>query len=87
MVFYWKQLLSPLFLSIKLAYFIHNVFLSLLESKPTKKYRSFIVHSDPQRVEDCFEMALTYMSEPKSAGFAKMKKYFADYYPDVGVEK
>lgn len=47
-----------------------------------KSYRSFIVHSDPQRVEDAFYMAMTYMVEPKEASVRRIFKYIAEYYKE-----
>ena len=39
-----------------------------------------IVHSNPQRVRDCFPLAMTFMSEPKIASVRRIKTYMEDYY-------
>ena len=39
-----------------------------------------IIHSAPRGVRDTFQLAMTYMSEPKHASASKIKKYLADYY-------
>ncbi len=45
-------------------------------------YRSFIVHSDPQRMEDTFYLAMTYGTEPKEASIQKILKYINEYYDE-----
>ena len=45
-------------------------------------YRNYILHSDPQRIEETFPMAMTYMVEPKEASVSRIKKYILDYYKD-----
>jgi len=49
-------------------------------SYPKKPTRKFIIHSEPLRVSECFPLAFTYMSEPKQASVAKIKKYVKKYY-------
>ncbi|KAK6187973.1 hypothetical protein SNE40_005887 [Patella caerulea] len=44
-------------------------------------------HSDPQRIEDIFPLALTFGSEPKESTVPKMKKYISRYYHEVDIEK
>ncbi|CAH1775449.1 unnamed protein product [Owenia fusiformis] len=52
-----------------------------------RKTRRRIVHSDPQTVAEAFQMAMTYMSDPKIASAKKIKEYIRDYYPDIDVDK
>ena len=48
--------------------------------------RRFVVHSDPQRVEDTFQMAMTYMNEPKTASVTAMKKYISRHFDVDDIE-
>ena len=48
----------------------------------------FRVHGEPQRIEDVFQLAMTYNSEPKEASVAKIRKYITDYYnSDLNLDK
>ena len=42
--------------------------------------RSYIVHSDPLKIEDTFPLAMTFMAEPKKARFMTIAKYLDKYY-------
>ena len=44
-------------------------------------------HSDPQKVDDAFPMAITYQSDPKEASVAKIKMYITKHYGEVNPEK
>ena len=45
-------------------------------------------HSDPQKVEDAFPLAITYQSDPKECSASKIKQYISKYYHvDVNPEK
>jgi len=47
-----------------------------------------IVHSAPQRVEDAFMLAMTFMVEPKEASVKKILKYVTEYYEkDLSIER
>lgn len=47
-----------------------------------------IIHSEPQKVEDTFFMAMTYMSDPKETSVARIKKYILDHYKnDISIDK
>lgn len=57
-------------------------------SAASKVYRSYIIHSDPQRIEDTFPLAMTYMCEPKEASAKKIQRYIENYYQsDISMEK
>ncbi|KAL5019134.1 hypothetical protein ScPMuIL_004856 [Solemya velum] len=43
-------------------------------------------HSEPEKIEDAFPLAITYMSEPKDASVGKIRHYISSYYPNVNVE-
>lgn len=45
-----------------------------------------INHSEPQHIEEIFPLAMTYMSEPKEASTAKIKKYLEKYYGKTDIE-
>lgn len=48
----------------------------------------YLTHSEPQRIEDTFALAMTYNSEPKEASVAKIRKYIKDFYKeDISIEK
>ena len=50
--------------------------------------RSYIVHSDPRKIEDTFPLAMTFMAEPKKAHFSTINKYLDKYYRlDVTPDK
>ncbi len=51
-----------------------------------KSYRKFVVHSDPQRIEDTFQLAMTFTVEPKEASVGKIKKYVTQYYDVNNLE-
>ncbi|KAK7501378.1 hypothetical protein BaRGS_00007503 [Batillaria attramentaria] len=58
------------------------------KAKPKRKFGyKDIDHSNPQRLEDVFPLALTYMSEPKEASFSKIKKYLEKYYGKADIEE
>lgn len=59
------------------------------KKKPEEKWaRSASRHSDPERVEDVFPLAITYQSDPKEATGGKIKSYIAKYYhTDVSNDK
>ncbi|ELT96877.1 hypothetical protein CAPTEDRAFT_224518 [Capitella teleta] len=47
-----------------------------------------VVHSEPEKISDCFQMAMTFMSDPKLASVSRIKKYILDHYhQDVDMEK
>lgn len=58
------------------------------KKKPANKirYRKVVIHSDPQRIEDCFAMALTFMGEPKEASVLKIKKYIEEHYDPSNLD-
>lgn len=58
------------------------------KAKPKKKldYKG-IDHSNPQRIEEVFPLALTYQSDPKEASFSKIKKYIEKYYRKTDIEE
>ena len=39
-----------------------------------------LIHSDPQRIEDTFPLAMVFMTEPKTASIKKIGKYLSRYY-------
>lgn len=47
--------------------------------------RSYIVHSDPQKIEETFPLAMTFMAEPKKASFSVIEKYIDKNY-NIGVK-
>ncbi|PVD38555.1 hypothetical protein C0Q70_01171 [Pomacea canaliculata] len=50
------------------------------------KRQNRINHSEPQHIEEIFPLAMTYMSEPKEASTAKIKKYLEKYYGKTDIE-
>ncbi|XP_045212181.2 nucleolar protein dao-5-like [Mercenaria mercenaria] len=59
------------------------------KKKPLEKWaRSASKHSDPEKVEDVFPLAITYQSDPKEASGGKIKSYIGKYYfKDISNDK
>ncbi|KAK3609640.1 hypothetical protein CHS0354_028844, partial [Potamilus streckersoni] len=58
------------------------------KDKSKNKYRGAAAkHSDPQKIEDIFPLAVTYQSEPKEASGARIKQYIKDNYGDVNIDR
>ncbi|XP_013394716.1 heterochromatin protein 1-binding protein 3 [Lingula anatina] len=49
-------------------------------------YGQRIVHSHPQKIEDTFPLALTFMADPKHATMGKISNYINRYYPNVNIQ-
>jgi hypothetical protein len=53
----------------------------MIAGKPTEKWAKHASkHSDPEKVEDVFPLAITYQSDPKEASGGKIKSYISKYY-------
>lgn len=54
----------------------------LFSEKPVEKWAksNLAKHSDPDRVEDVFPLAITYQSDPKEASGSKIKSYISKFY-------
>ena len=44
-------------------------------------------HSDPQKVDDAFPLAITYQSDPKEASVSKIKMYITKHYGEVNPDR
>lgn len=57
------------------------------KSAPIPKSRQGkIIHSDPQKIEDTFPLAITFGTEPKQCSYRKIANYISSHYPDTNVD-